>query len=113
MKKNNMYLIITIISTLSAFIALMFFIAIDAEGGGRKKTKIRYKCWSGGERIPCPDNFKQSPEFKQYLRKKKARLHDTRRHLMDDEQISTERTYMDSTERTYYDETIREEAEND
>jgi predicted metal-binding protein len=112
MKKKNMYLTVAIISTVLA-ILLAFVIVSSVDAGGRKKTKIRYKCWSGGERVPCPENFKQSPEFKQYLRQRKARLHDTRRHLMDDEQIPTHRTYMDSTERTYYDETIREEAEND
>ena len=78
--------------------------------GGKKKTKVRYECYENGVRVPCPENFKESPEFKQYLRQKKARLHDTSRHYMEDSEDTGERTYYDDSERTYYDETIREEA---
>ena len=78
--------------------------------GGKKKTKVRYECYENGVRVPCPENFKESPEFKQYLRQKKARLHDTSRHYMEDSEDTGERTYYDDSVRTYYDETIKEEA---
>jgi hypothetical protein len=114
-EKNNMYLIVAIISTIGALILLLLLFAFNAEAGRVKhKTKIRYKCFSEGVRVPCPEGHKQSPEFKQYLRQKKARLHDTRRYYYKDKtrpRPSNERTYMKSYPRDYYDETIREEVE--
>ena len=88
-------------------LACLAFTVTTLMAGG----KVRYKCYKNGERVPCPENFKESPEFKQYLRQKKMRHYDTRRHYVDDSQISTERTYQDDSERTYFDESIREEAE--
>lgn len=110
MKKKSLCLTVAIISTI---LALIIVSVIVANAGRVEKSKIRYKCFRDGIRIPCPENFKESPEFRQYQREKKAGHHDTRRHYMDNEQISTERTYYDDSIRTYYDESIREEAEND
>jgi hypothetical protein len=113
MKRKNMYLIVMIVSIIGAFIALMFLFALNADAGGRKKTKIRYKCWnSSGERVVCPEGFKQSPGYKAYLRRKKARKHDTSRQYYTDEdrEDNRERTYIDESPRTYYDDSIREEA---
>jgi hypothetical protein len=115
MKKTNMYFIVMAVAGISAvIIALILLFVFNAEAGRRTKTKIRYKCFNAaGERVVCPENFKQSPGFKQHLRQKKAKLHDTRRHYYKDKtrpRPSNERTYMKSYPRTYYDETIREEA---
>jgi len=93
----------------------LMFTVTATEAGRRKKTTVKYKCFNtAGERVVCPENFKQSPGFKKYLRQKKAKLHDTRRHYYTDEdrEDTSERTYYDDADsaRTYYDETIREEA---
>ena len=87
------------------------FTVTTSTAGGKKKTKVRYKCWSSGERVVCPDNFKQSSGFKEYLRQKRARLHDTSRQYYTDEdrENTSERTYYDESPRTYYDETIKEQ----
>ena len=45
-------------------LACLAFTVTTSMAGGKKKTKIRYKCYRNGERVPCPENFKESPEFK-------------------------------------------------
>jgi len=76
----------------------------------KSKTKIRYRCYEDDIRVPCPEGFKQSPEFIEYQRNKKARRHDTSRQYYTDEdrEDNRERTYYNSSDRSYYDDSIRE-----
>ena len=102
-----------VLRIVAILLACLAFTVTTSMAGGKKKTKVSYKCYENGERVPCPENFKESPEFKQYQRQKKMRHYDTRRHYIKDSEASTERFYHNDkdSKRTYYDETIREEAE--